>query len=216
MQNKVVLAFDKDDTLTATGQYILNGLHTYADANNHAGIKRYLEKYGNLSTMLHPQWLKDITWNEIIKPGTYMLEADATALVYRDRLLERVVDLRDNVLPVGALDIVVCSHRGFHKLGLRFTETWLDDRNMLDSFDAIHMLDSKDHPNKVEFLKKEYPGAKILLLDDNPLHDFVTPHPKMDELVVVDVEHSLPGYMNQTKYQNPKQILDMVVKLLEE
>lgn len=211
---KLVLAFDMDDTLTQTAKYINNTIKRFfADEEMHEELEYVVSNENNVSTMCYPDWIKSHIDDRIIGPGLYMLEAGKTALCspFSIGTLEVLLNqYRDDII------VVVCSHRGFHPYGEVFSRQWLNDNDLLHLFDHIHMLDSSVTPNKIEFLKDHYPDHEILLIDDNPLSkhagDIIPYH---EEIVIYDNEHRLETYVNQTRYQSPKQLSRLIMDRLE-
>lgn len=191
----IVLAFDMDDTLCLTGKYINDQLYKVARHSGDTELLEFLDKNsGHLSTMLYPPEVKVKVDTLIIGPGVYMLEAEKTPLFCPNfiSILKRLKAMYGEMLK-----IVVCSHRGFHEYGEIYTRKWLVKHGALEVFDEIHMLDGKVDPDKIQFLKKEYPGSPIKLIDDNPLHDFNKEHERQEEILIYDVVHSFPGYKHQ-------------------
>jgi hypothetical protein len=92
---------------------------------------------------------------------------------------------------------------------------WLETAMLIHLIDDIHMLDGKDDPNKVEYLKKLYPDSEIILVDDNPCHDFTKDHPEMKELVIYDKVNKYEGYSNQKTFESVSQLVEMMKQKLE-
>jgi len=204
----IVLSFDMDDTLCETGEYINDQLYKVARQRNDVELLEFLDtNSGHLSTMLYPPNVKKVVNTLIIGPGIYMLDAVKTPL-FCDRFIGILQELKR--LYGSMLKIVVCSHRGFHEYGEIYTRKWLAKVGALELFDDIHMLDGKQDPDKIQFLKKTYPGSPIKLVDDNPLHDFTKEHDHQEEIMIYDKVHTFPGYKHQTRLQGISCIVSWV------
>ncbi|QDB70361.1 hypothetical protein CF8_0193 [Aeromonas phage CF8] len=196
----VILALDYDDTLCKTGAYINEQIKYFFWQQGMEKEHQFiLDNEDKMSTMHYPEFIKKHVNEQVIGPGLYMLQAKPTPLATRG--IMRVLQDFKQRYPTH-LKIVGCTHRGFHKDGERFTRAWLKTMMIDHMFDDLHMLDSKNDPNKVEFLKQTYPDAQIVLVDDNPLHDHDKIHPKMDELVIYDRENKYEGYKHQQTYDS--------------
>ncbi len=212
--SKLVLSFDMDDTLCSTANFINEKIKEFFKQNDMKEELEYvLANEENVSTMLYPAWIKKHVDKEIIGPGLYMLEAGKTALCspFSIGTLEALLEHHGDDIIVS-----VCSHRGFHPYGEIYTRQWLDENKLLHLFEDIHMLDSSVQPDKVTFLKETYPDHEILLIDDNPMSKHlgeVIPH--HEEIVIYDEEHKLDAYVNQTRYQSPKQLSRLIMDRLE-
>lgn len=210
--SKIVLAFDMDDTLTKTNAYINKHIKIYFQQNNM--MKEYdfiINNEATLSTMMYPDWIKVHVDREIIGPGLYMLNSEPTQLGLRNCWRE-LQDFK-NEYP-SEISYVICSHRGFHVFGDLYTRTWLETMMLSHLIDDIYMLDGKDNPNKVEYLKSIYPDSEIILVDDNPCHDFTKDHPEMEELVIYDKVNKYEGYSNQKTFESVSQLVGMMKQKL--
>lgn len=212
--SKLVLAFDFDDTLCSTGKFINKCIKRFFKENEMKEELEYvLKNEENVSTMLYPPHIKKHVDKEIIGPGIYMLDADKTALCspFSIGSLEALLEHHgEDIIVVG------CTHRGFHPMGEVFTRQWLKQNDLLHLFEKLHMLDSTVQPNKVEFLKETYPDHEILLIDDNPMSKHLGGEiPHHEELIIYDQEHRLEAYVNQTRYQSPKQLARLIMDRLE-
>lgn len=210
MKKKVTLAFDMDDTLCLTGEYINLGLNFVAQRVNKPELAEFVRvNKDHISTMLYPPEIKKYVDNFIIGPGDYMLDAKPSELMETNIIQRLASRYKDH-----EVTLVVCSHRGFHQYGEIYTRVWLDKYGVAHHFDEIHMLDGKVYPNKMDFLKKTYPDSHIVLVDDNPLHDFTKEHEKVEGIVIYDWVHQFPGYKHQDRYNSMTQFFHRIDTLL--
>lgn len=63
------------------------------------------------------------------------------------------------------VQINVCTHRGYHKKGIQYTEELLDSLK-IDFIHSFEYLCAFKQPNKVDYLRSL--GEDYILLDDNP------------------------------------------------
>lgn len=214
--NKVLLAVDMDDTLCDTqfeinkrlSQHLydrgmlehLKNVHRWAKLNEEN--KRY-------STLYYPDPMRTIITEHIVPDGGYTATVPATRLVLDGELKRTIAKLKtalgDNFKPV------IATHRHKENQVKENTLGWLDVQHLSSSFEDVHFIYSETHPNKIEYLKKLYPGYLILLLDDNPFGNPNGPH-DTDESVLVYQELSIyPGYVNQNKFTTAQ---DLELELL--
>ncbi|AEV89676.1 hypothetical protein OBP_239 [Pseudomonas phage OBP] len=198
MAKKVLLAVDMDDTLTETRLIILKDIYNRLIQNGRLAEATYVNQNYHISPLLWSKEMCDVVYEYVIESGDFMWCASPAKLV-RDGLADLLRAFSDHQWGP-YFKSVVCTHRGFHKSGLLATTDWLIRHNCDDVFSEVHALDPKEHPNKIDFLRKVYPDYEILLLDDNPFHDPHLVHPYSDEVLIVETEHALPGYVNQEKF----------------
>lgn len=215
MVPKLILAFDMDDTLVDTYGFIYAFmLQFYTDRGMETELNYIMEMHKKGHSSL--SWRKDESddvFYQIIKKHTYMVDAKPTMLLSSDfiSLCERLIEqYKDDI------KFVICTHRGFTKYGKPLTEEWLEDNKVDHIFKTVHALDRKEHANKVAFLKEQYPGSEIRLVDDNPMHDGETVHPYMPELVIYDKITALPGYSKQRKWTGNIPFLNMCYQILKD
>lgn len=210
MSDIVVLAYDMDDTLCLTGKFINDDMTKHAKRLGLTDVEQYIKvNRDHMSTMLYPPEIKQHVDKHVIGPGLYMLDAEPSELM-ETNIIERV----HNRYKDRKVIQVVCSHRGFHQYGEIYTRQWMQEQNVVKYIDAFHMLDGKTHPNKIDFLRGHYSNAKIVLLDDNPLHDFNKEHEKVDGVVIYDWVHQFPGYKHQDRYNSMAQLFHRIDNLL--
>lgn len=210
-KKKVIVGYDMDDTLCLTGQFINDDLTVAAKQHGLNDVEQFIRtNREHMSTMLYPPEIKKFVDKYVIGPGTYMLDAKPSGLM-EAQILQKVAKWFKNhdVLQV------VCSHRGFHEYGEIYTRQWLQGESVLQHIDDIHMLDGKTHPNKVDFLRAYYgEDVEIVLLDDNPLHDFNKEHEPVKEIMIYDRVHQFKGYQNQKRYTCMRSFFDHIETLL--
>lgn len=211
--SKLILACDMDDTLTRTGAYFNKHLKIHFKNNGMTDEFKWVEENETkLSTMQYPKEISDVINSELIESGKYMLHAEPTALAHRN-IMRHIQDYCAKF--PGLIELVICSHRGFHQYGDLYTRQWLETAMIGHLFTDIHMLDSRHDPDKMVFLRQKYPNCEILLVDDNPLHDINTVHPHDEDLVVYNKEHQLPGYVNQREYYNVLGLIQLMNSRME-
>ncbi|UOX39511.1 putative acetyltransferase [Aeromonas phage ZPAH34] len=207
---KLVIAFDKDDTLVNTGAYINEQIKLFFAKNNMAEeLEQVSELEHYTSTLNYPPNIKSHIDREIVGPGHFMLYAKPTPIGTRASM--RFFQDFKRLYP-DHVEYVVCTHRGYHKEGLNYTQRWLKTTMIDYLFDDIHVLDPAKNPNKITFLKEKYPDKEILLLDDNPLGDHHTVHPEMKELVIYNRLNRFPAYQNQYEYKGISDLLELAKK----
>lgn len=196
--NKVLLAFDMDDTLCDTQSEVNERLTVILRTlgQNRNLLWTHLNK-GKLSTMEYPTNLREIITNGIIIPGHYQDTVKPTSLMCDD-LIRMIECLR---IHMGRnLTTAICTHRG--PTNHSQTYQWIREHNAERAIDVIHAIDPKEHANKIEYLKAEYPGHRILLLDDNPFGNI---HKEMDftpEVLIYNELASYPCHNNQIVFSS--------------
>ncbi|QDH47067.1 putative GNAT family N-acetyltransferase [Aeromonas phage LAh10] len=207
---RLVVGFDMDDTMCQTGEYIKQAIRHFALKTNNKDLLDYLDRTVELSTMHYEPWVKDLVWSEVVSNGRFMLDALPTDICNDGGLVDRVSLFRDEECKHGEVALVICTHRGFHEQGKLFTETWLKDRGLDWVFDEIHCVSSKEHKDKIKYLKEQYPGSHILLIDDNPMGDSAPHTPAMDELIIYDKYTKFQAYKDQVVYQSDNQVIEIM------
>lgn len=94
---------------------------------------------------------------DMLADGRFMLQANM-----RDYFIQTVAMLVRDGFSVG-----ICTHRGYHAKGERYTRKALEKH--LSLFDHIHCLDGREHPDKIKFLDATYGEGNYILVDDNPI-----------------------------------------------
>lgn len=135
--------FDMDDTAFDTHNFMLCYLMNF-------GI------YPGTDTYITPENGHE-PFVEMLNDGRFMLEANM-----RDYFIQTVAMLVREGFSVG-----ICTHRGYHAKGERYTRKALAKH--LSLFDHIHCLDSREHPNKIDYLNSVYGEGTWILVDDNPV-----------------------------------------------
>lgn len=210
---KLVIAFDKDDTLVNTGAYINENIKLFFAKNNmYDELEKVIEIEQYTSTLNYPTEIKSHVNREIIGPGHFMLHAKPTPIGTR-AIMRHFQDFK--ALYPEHISYVICTHRGYHEEGLNYTNRWLKTAMIDHVFDHVHVLDPAKNPDKVAYLKGCYPDTEILLLDDNPLGDHHTVHPKMKELVIYNRLNRFPAYQNQYEYKGVGDLLELAKQRME-
>lgn len=99
------------------------------------------------------------------------------------------------------VNIHICTHRGYTENGKTYTSTSLEEHYPEIQFKSIHVINSHDHPNKVEYLNSVL-DVPYRLLDDNPIHETGIIIPKQEELVVWEKPHRFTRFMFQQRADN--------------
>lgn len=213
MAKLLLIAVDLDDTAVGTYDYIYPEIKRFFRKKGMTEELAYVEKMhaAGKTSMMYRKDVSDIVFEEIIKPGHFMRDAEPSLLIQQG-FFEAIEALKAHYSYL--IKNVICTHRGFKKDGLQLSREWLIKNEGLDLFDEIHSIKSKDHRNKVEFLKSTYPEYEILLLDDNPLGDIETVHPPMKELLVYDQINKFDGYVNQRKFTNIDDFIQQCISII--
>ncbi|WNV45985.1 HAD-like protein/GNAT family N-acetyltransferase [Aeromonas phage AerS_266] len=210
---KLVIAFDKDDTLVNTGAYINENIKQFFAKNNMLEeLEKVIELEQHTSTLNYPLEIKLHVDREIIRPGHFMLHARPTPIGTRSSM-RFFQDFKEKYPE--HVSYVICTHRGYHKEGLNYTKRWLKTAMIEHLFDRIHVLDPAKHPDKIVYLKEHHPNTEILLLDDNPLGDHHTVHPTMKELVIYNRLNRFPAYRYQYEYKGIGDLLELAKQRME-
>lgn len=135
--------FDMDDTAFDTHNFMLCHLMNY-------GI------YPGTDTFITPENGKQ-PFIDMLADGTFMLNANM-----RPYFIQTVAMLVRDGFSAG-----ICTHRGYHEKGERYTRKSLEKH--LSLFDHVHCLNSVEHPDKVAFLNATYGEGTWILVDDNPV-----------------------------------------------
>lgn len=210
MAKKVLLAFDMDDTFTDTRGEIYHSLAYQLHEKKLTEEYTYLTAHPHVTPLLWSKKMCGAVFEHVVQHGHFMRHAQPSPLMFSGLLEFLRTMLSHNWGPY--ITSVICTHRGFHEHGHSNTAEWLDRHNASDVFSEIHALDPAIHPNKLEFLRKQYPDYEILLLDDNPLHDPHTVHPRSDEVLIYEGIHTLPGYVNQDKFTTIEDFKTRVIR----
>lgn len=135
--------FDMDDTAFDTHTFMLCYLMNW-------GI------YPGTDTYITPKNGKQ-PFIDMLEDGSFMLKADM-----RPYFIQTVAMLVRDGFSVG-----ICTHRGYHDKGERYTRKSLSKH--LSLFDHIHCLSSREHPDKIAYLNEKYGEGTWILVDDNPV-----------------------------------------------
>lgn len=95
-------------------------------------------------------------FSDILNNPTFMLSAPMRR--YAQNILEHLNDVGHS--------IGVCTHRGYHDLGSRYSR--LAMRGMLHRIDHFHVINPTVYPDKVAFLDSVHGAGNYLLVDDKP------------------------------------------------
>lgn len=135
--------FDMDDTAFDTHAFMLCYLMNW-------GI------YPGTDTYITPKNGKQ-PFIDMLEDGSFMLKADM-----RPYFIQTVAMLVRDGFSVG-----ICTHRGYHDKGERYTRKSLSKH--LSLFDHIHCLSSREYPDKIAYLNEKYGEGTWILVDDNPV-----------------------------------------------
>lgn len=135
--------FDMDDTAFDTHTFMLCYLMNW-------GI------YPGTDTYITPKNGKQ-PFIDMLEDGSFMLKADM-----RPYFIQTVAMLVRDGFSVG-----ICTHRGYHDKGERYTRKSLSKH--LSLFDHIHCLSSREYPDKIAYLNEKYGEGTWILVDDNPV-----------------------------------------------
>ncbi|EBY9527650.1 hypothetical protein D5P86_01545 [Salmonella enterica subsp. enterica serovar Infantis] len=135
--------FDMDDTAFDTHNFMLCYLMNF-------GI------YPGTDTYITPRNGKQ-PFIDMLEDGSFMFKADM-----RPYFIQTVAMLVRDGFSVG-----VCTHRGYHDKGERYTRKALSKH--LSLFDHIHCLSSREYPDKIAYLNEKYGEGTWILVDDNPV-----------------------------------------------
>jgi len=135
--------FDMDDTAFDTHNFMLCYLMNW-------GI------YPGTDSYITPENGKQ-PFIDMLEDGRFMLEANM-----RDYFIQTVAMLVRDGFSAG-----ICTHRGYHDKGERNTRKSLEKH--LSLFDHIHVLDSRQHPDKIAYLNEVHGEGTYVLVDDNPV-----------------------------------------------
>lgn len=203
----LLIALDMDGTLCLTAKHLRDYAIRQLTAQGRQSDLDWIAANPDMSTLLWPEELRNITDIAVLE-GYFMLDVKPSAIV-REGLFDHLRRFRSFVPDV---KIVVCTHRGFHKLGKTFTNTWLIQHGGMDVIDAVHAIDPNEHPNKLKYLSRMYPERTIRLLDDNPLFRTEIPHDQDRRLMVYEEEGVIPAYQHQRKINGAR---DFILGLTE-
>lgn len=190
------LIFDMDDTLVRTQTYITYELRKFFYENNKCDMwyemKAHLRKNGGLNL---PEHIRKYVMEEVILKKKFMSEALPSRLFNYYFLVPGNLDR--------GRQVAICTHRAWAKDGHDLTAEWLDKQKPCIDVSAIHCLDPKKNPDKIEYLKKHY-GDDFLLVDDNPFGDVETVRGYDKNVVIYDEYGKYPSHKNQSRlvYKN--------------
>lgn len=167
------LFFDMDDTLTNTNEYL------YRITLSHFNLTKQHREFdvlkecrkNGLTTLQLPSMLGEYIGKHFVGPGHFMLGVFPSPMLLGK--LDQFKDLVGVVRKQGG-SVGVCTHRGLNDHAEAFTTSWLEDNGLLPYIDQLYVINPKQHPNKINFLKTK--SKKFKLVDDNPLHDLNTVH----------------------------------------
>lgn len=210
---KIILAFDMDDTLVRTGDYLHFNLRHLLKMESRpdliAEIDELREK--GYSTMNYPLHLKELIDKHFVGTGQFMLDAQPSELCS----LKDISSLRDLLQEFQGIIIpLICTHRGFHEYGDQYTRVWIERRGLSTLFGNVHCIDPQEHKDKIVYLKSLYPDDEIVLVDDNPLgrHDGV--HEFRKEILLYEEENPLTAYGEMKKIKSMNCVIEHVSELV--
>lgn len=159
------------------------------------------------STLNYVEPLKDLIYDDVLKDGSFMVKAQPSQLVNHHffEMLKKAEAYH--------IDMFIISHRKPLMNALRNTEWWLKETDILPFIQDIILLDSKTHPNKVDYIKETFNTEEFILLDDNPLHDLETVHAPCNNLLVYNEYYTHPAYQRNVNTANP---VPFLLKFIEE
>lgn len=187
--------FDMDDCLTKTQSYIHKRMLDYFVKE---GMVEQLTEYKNLikkdiKSLDFPKYYSDLIWKEVISDSTYMLNVKPTRLY--THFFNECLDE----------EVAICTHRGWNERGEELTKLWFELNNCKANIVDFHVIKSKEHPNKIEYLDSIYGDRNYILFDDNPLYDRSIIHPYNDKVRIFDEENKFKAYSNQKRIKfNPQ------------
>lgn len=185
------IVFDVDDTLTQTSPYFAERIMEKAKRDGKDDLieayQRHIKVEGQL-TFKHPD-MGPYIHAELGDPS-YMLNVKPT------RLFDRLFKSKEMRGLIHKKNLSIATHRGFQEHGEKYTRQWLRERNTEKYFTDIHCLDSKEHPDKVAYLKTIY-GDDFVLIDDNPFHDLTKVYWEDKHIIIYNEYGNYPAYRNQ-------------------
>lgn len=205
MSNIEHVVFDMDDVLCNTSEFILKQLFNHYRLNNDqvklSKLGEYIVK--NVSPFLFSEEFRDDIWNFAVKDGFFALYANPSP-IFNNELLDFFESSSQN-----GIRLHICTHRGYMEKdkGSDYTCHWLKTLGIIEYFDNIFVIKSKDHPNKLTFLDEELGTENYRLVDDNPLHDVNKLHPKNEKLIIYNGINILPGYRENLVTEDPITVL---------
>lgn len=209
MGNKIVLAFDMDNTVCDTNGEVLKRFKEYCVERKEMGMLEYIEKNEGVSISYWDKEVVKFIEKVVIEKREYM---DTPELSELGRSLKGLVgDLR-GVLKED-LKIVVCTHRGNNVSAWMSTYNYLVKNGLLECFDMIHSISHVDWSNKIEFLKSNYRDSEILLVDDNPFGSKSRVYDFCKEVLVYGEYDNFDCYKNQNCYKGCEDLFERVVGL---
>lgn len=187
------LVFDLDDTTFLTNATVKHNILEYLGQKNDWDVfdrlalsiclneemtflkaEQYLDTKGKLS---------DLVFTHGLLYDRFMLQVKPDL-----EILGLLTTLNNNPL----INLHVCTHRGYTKNGLLYTEASLKQCCPGIEWKSIHVLDSEEHPDKLTYLNKLF-GSNYLLIDDMPNKslDLIDNNPNV---VVWTKHHSFPQF----------------------
>lgn len=209
--NQVVVGIDIDDTLCNTQMEVLKRLYRYLfdkgmlDAIEEVRVLAEVEK---VSTMLFPDHFRKIINEEIIGKKEYISSVRLTNFA---KGLTRFQWDADRELGRNNVHFVIATHRPDDYMVRNRTIAWIRKQEL--SFNKFHFIDPAQNANKIEFLEKEYPNCKILLIDDNPLGKLNVEHPHNPSVLVYKDLCDYKAYKHQDKFTDFDNLLERVKAL---
>lgn len=123
----------------------------------HLFMNLYLQGYGIMvgKSYITPENGKQ-PFVDMLASGEFMLKVDM-----QDYFIQTLSMLLREGFSLG-----VCTHRGYHEKGERFTRKAMAKH--LSMFDHFHVLNPAEHPDKITFLNNLHGEDGYILIDDNP------------------------------------------------
>lgn len=213
MNKPIPLFFDMDDVQSDTNSFIISELlgHVFPKQFRVVGKKPNLEAlhehliiHDDIHTLAFQEKLKRhspgkfdvfnaLVKEHILDKGDYMLNVNPIHDVINFIGTNVAQAVKEKRVTLGLI-----THRGFHAEAEERTMDWLDRQKISYLYEHIHVLDYREHPDKIAFLKKLY-GEDFYLVDDNPIvSDSIIPHHKQ-LIIYTNGRKHLPRYSNQVR-----------------
>ncbi len=202
------LVFDMDDTLVDTDASIYQELITHTAHCPILTDELTTWRELGLTTLQLSPTLLQVNIKNVLPSGTFMLGTIPSPLTACTGALHAFLDKQVELGRIPA----ICTHRGFHEKGRDYTHQWIETNNLSKYFaeEHIHVINPREHGNKLTYLEKHY--SDFRLVDDNPLHDIVTPHPHDPRLLVYPGIGRYAGYVNQRQVLTLQELADALAE----
>jgi hypothetical protein len=204
----VVVAIDLDDTVCNTQLEVIKRLNRYLFDKGMLDVieeVRVLAEEEKRSTMLYPDHLRKIISEEIIGKHEYISSVKLTNF---GKALSNFMYKAYWKLGRANVHFVVSTHRPDEYNSRNRTKAWISKNKLI--FDHIHFVNSVENSNKIDFLTKEYPNCKIILVDDNPFGDLKVVHPHNPSVLVYNELCDYEAYKHQDKFSDLENLLERI------